>query len=183
MGVGRKPVPTEVKKRRGNPGKRSIKDAVVVEVAFPAKPEEDEWVPPPAPSQLGARGKQLWERAWRCARSYLAEIDTEVLVMACETADQRSRLLALIGAKEQRDLENAAKGVFGEKPLAWRDHVMLRSCESQLTQWLAMLAFSPTDRARLAFPEMIKNGDPIAAARKREQDRQEQYRRKFATSS
>lgn len=100
--------------------------------------------------------------------------------MACETADQRDRMLTIIRAKEAKDVADLQSGKDLDKPRAWRDHVMLRAAESQLTTWLSQLGFSPTERARLAFPETAAHGDPIEEARRREAARQEGYARRFA---
>lgn len=72
--TGRKPKPTEQKRRTGNPGKRALPEKAVVELLPAAVGIPD----PPRP--LSSAGRTLWERAWQSGRAWIAETDAELLL-------------------------------------------------------------------------------------------------------
>lgn len=145
--TGRPPKPTEVKRRTGNPGGRKLPDATVVELL----PAVDQTPEPARP--LSTAGRELWERAWRSGRAWLADTDTELLLITCEQLDERQvlrdRVLAL-----------------GD----WRERAGLRALDKEIAANLAMLGFSPVDRTRLGVAE-VKAQSALEEVRRRRAQR------------
>lgn len=85
---GRRPVPAERKARLGNPGKRPIPQAVaVIETTDILEP----------PKHLLSSGKRVWVQVNRFASTWVnKDLDTEVLTVACEVADDRERLKRIL---------------------------------------------------------------------------------------
>jgi hypothetical protein len=77
---------------------------------------------------------------WEAGRGWLAPSDLDLVLMLCETMDERvmMRLHVLRGGDD----------------FDWRDRVALRSLDDQVRSLLALLAFSPSDRSRLGFAEV-----------------------------
>jgi hypothetical protein len=131
-GSGRKPKPTEVKRRLGNPGKRALPKAEVI--ALPTAQE----APEPKRKLLRA-GLSLWEQIWTSGAVWLRpDMDEELCLMLCEMADEREFLRI-------HTLQN---------PDAWRERRALRELDRQITSMLGTIGFSPTDRARLGIGEV-----------------------------
>lgn len=131
-GSGRKPKPTEVKRKLGNPGKRALPKADVV--ALPTAQE-----PPTPKRKLLRAGESLWEQIWRSGAIWLRpDMDYEMVLMLCEMADEREFLRI-------HTLQN---------PDAWRERRALRELDRQITSLLGTIGFSPTDRARLGIGEV-----------------------------
>lgn len=131
-GSGRKPKPTELKRRLGNPGKRALPKAEVV--ALPYAQE----APVPRRKLLRA-GEALWEQIWCSGAIWLRpDMDYEMCLMLCEMADEREflRIHTL------------------QTPDAWRERRALRELDKQITSMLGSIGFSPTDRARLGIGEV-----------------------------
>ena len=132
-GSGRKPKPTEVKQRLGNPGKRKLPPRGEV-IALPGV----QTAPEPKRTLLRA-GLALWEDVWLSGAVWLKpDMDHEVVLMLCEMVDEREFLRV-------RTLQN---------PDAWRDRRALRELDKQITSMLGSIGFSPTDRARLGIGEV-----------------------------
>lgn len=130
-GSGRRPKPTEQKRRIGNPGKRKLPEAEII-VAFPAH----EKVEPLRP--LGTFGLALWERVWSAGAGWIKQsIDAELVQMVCEQVDERTRLRTVV-------LQDASD---------WRSRRALRELDRQIASLLGQLGFSPTDRAGLGVGE------------------------------
>jgi hypothetical protein len=129
--VSRTPVPTERKRLLGNPGKRALPATVAV---LPAIDE-----PPEPPRPLGPEGRKMWTRVWEYGRAWVAPgSDLDFVLMLCESMDERVmlRVAVLRGTGD------------------WRDRVALRNLDEQITNMLARLAFTPTDRTKLGFAEV-----------------------------
>lgn len=126
------PTPTEVKRRRGNPGKRPLAKPGAL-VALPAATE------PPTPARpLGPEGKRLWDRMWTNGAVWVSpNTDSELVLMTCEAMDERVSLRVQV----LRDGE-------------WRDRVALRALDTQLESMLSALGFSPVSRTRLGVAEV-----------------------------
>jgi len=129
--TGRKPKPTEQKRRTGNPGKRALPEKAVVELLPAAVGIPD----PPRP--LSSAGRSLWERAWQSGRAWLAETDAELLLLVCEQLDERQMLRVQV----------LREG-------GWRDRAGLRALDKEISDNLGMLGFTPVDRARLGVAEV-----------------------------
>ena len=147
--TGRPPKPTEVKRRTGNPGGRKLPDKNVVELL----PASD--VPPEPARPLSTAGRELWERAWRSGRAWLADTDSDLLLLVCEQLDERQ--LLLLSVLREGD---------------WRERAGLRALDKEIAANLAMLGFSPVDRTRLGVAE-VKARSALEEVRRRRAERNE----------
>lgn len=131
------PKPNEVKRKLGNPGKRSLPQKTNL-IALPMATE-----PPPPPRPLGPEGLKLWNRIWEQARTWISPYsDLEMVTLLCESMDERSQLRL-----------NVLRGT-GD----WRDRVALRSLDGQLHSMLSLLGMSPIDRSKLGVAEVTAKG-------------------------
>ena len=147
--TGRPPKPTEVKRRTGNPGGRKLPDTTVVELL----PAVDQ-IPEPA-RPLSTTGRELWERAWRSGRAWLADTDSELLLITCEQLDERQMLRVRVLREHD-----------------WRERAGLRALDKEIAANLAMLGFSPVDRTRLGVAE-VKAQSALEEVRRRRAQRNE----------
>ena len=81
---------------------------------------------------LGAAGLALWGRIWAANDGTLLNIDSHVVQMLCECADERQLLRTRVF-------------VEGE----WRDRVALRTLDAEIEKMLTMLGLNPLARHRL----------------------------------
>jgi P27 family predicted phage terminase small subunit len=139
MTAGRPPVPTERKRRLGNPGKRALPDAGKV-VALP--PVADD-----TPEHLGPAGGAVWRLVVDECK-WLAETDRPALVMVCEKFDRRQDFLAR--------LESTEPVLYTDKGYAYANPLvgMLSTLETEIAKLLAALGMTPTDRSRLGVAEV-----------------------------
>jgi len=129
---GRPPKPVEQKRLLGNPGRRPLPD--VAEVAVIAGASS---VPEPARS-LGSDGFTMWHRVWSAGIPWLSpHTDVELLLMLCESVDERTALL-------ERVLSSGDNS----------DRRALRALNSEISSALSLLGFTPTDRTRLGLAEV-----------------------------
>ena len=135
---GRKPKPIEQKVRLGNPGKRALPKSSVSRIA-----PVGSVIPEPHRCLVdGGDGQVLWRMLWTSGLGWLYQgADSELVLQACEFADERQLLRGLV-------LADAAD---------WRARAGLRILEKQMQRVLGELGFSPTDRARLGLGEVKKN--------------------------
>jgi phage terminase small subunit len=130
------PKPNELKRRLGNPGKRSLPDLKSI-VTLPMANET-----PTPPRPLGVEGLKLWNRIWDSGKTWISpDTDIELVTILCESMDERTqlRLTVLRGTD-------------------WRDRVALRSLEAQLVSILSTLGLNPTQRGRLGVAEVKARG-------------------------
>lgn len=133
---GRPPVPTELKRARGNPGKRSL--PAVGEVVPLARADG----PVEPIRELGPTGRLLWDRLWTAGLRWISPTtDLELMQMLCETLDERNALRIHV-------LRQGAAATP-------KDRGALRQIDRQLLEMLSLLGFTPTDRARLGLAEVI----------------------------
>ena len=129
---GRPPKPVEQKRMLGNPGKRPLPSGEGVVIL----PRADGTPEPPRP--LGDAGSALWNRVWERGISWIsADVDIELLVMTCESMDERSDLMQVVRSE-------------GEG----RDRRALRALNSEIVSNLSLLGFTPADRSRLGVAEV-----------------------------
>lgn len=128
---GRKPKPIEQHIRLGNPSKKknlpTKKDLAKI-VGLPNA------VVPEPHRPLGQTGRGLWDQVWSSGAGWLSRgMDAEVVLLACELSDERTRLRVKLQ----------------QQPDAWRDRRALRELERQIVSLLSLIGFSPADRASL----------------------------------
>jgi hypothetical protein len=132
--VGRPPVPTEVKRLTGNPGKRALPSESTI-MMIPQAIE----APEPARPLL-KYGKELWDRVWESGIAWISpNSDIEILLMTCEMVDERWNLRVRVmtdnNPKDRRGLRELEKSIYSN---------------------LSLLGFTPTDRTRLGVAEVKK---------------------------
>jgi P27 family predicted phage terminase small subunit len=137
---GRRPKPTERKRRAGNPGKRRLPE--------PAQlvPATDR--PPKAPAGLQAPGKALWRGVWAEGSGWLAPTDAPLVRLLADNADEREALRSVV--EDEGHFFTTPKGYKALHPAVGQ----LRAVESQMISILSLLGFTPTDRARLGLAEV-----------------------------
>lgn len=146
------PVPTEIKRRRGNPGKRKL----------PSRSETVALVPadgiPPVPLTLGQHGRAYWDRAWRAAQAWLSpHLDIIAVESVCHLVDEIAEMRSTIakdGMTLAEPVVTPAGMVVGEKKTPHPLIKELRAAEKQLQSWLSTLGFDPTARSRLGLAEV-----------------------------
>lgn len=127
------PKPTEVKRKLGNPGKRTLPDHAKI-IALP----QSDNAPEPH-RQLFDAGLTLWNNVWSLGQTWISRnTDAELLLMTCEMIDERVRLRALVW----------------NNPEAWRERKALRELDKCITGNLSLLGFTPVDRTRMGVAEV-----------------------------
>ena len=145
---GRPRVPDADKRLRGNPGKRRLGPRPVVQdAALGCATEADEASKPHPPRPLGPHGADIWTRVLAAA-PWLTSADVEMLLMLCETADERT----MLRARTFRDGDRF-------------DRLAMRMLDRQVIALLSLLALSPPDRARLGLADVSAGGDELARLR------------------
>lgn len=165
---GRPPKPLELKRRTGNPGKRSL----------PAKSETVALRPadgiPPVPLSLGQPGRAFWDQAWTAAQAWLSPgLDTVAVESVCQLVDQIAEMRRLIvadGLVLEEPIVTPAGMVVGDKKTANPLLKELRAAEKQLQSWLSTLGFDPTARSRLGLAE-VKRQSALQQLLQHEQER------------
>jgi P27 family predicted phage terminase small subunit len=105
----------------------------------------------------------LWDHVWRHA-PWIAPSDVPLLTMLCRAADE---------IETWRELLKTEKLVTRTRAGARRVHpavTEIRTLERQMTTWLSLLGFTPTDRARLALGEVRAVGELFDFLAKRDRD-------------
>ncbi|WP_152521038.1 phage terminase small subunit P27 family [Nocardiopsis ganjiahuensis] len=135
--------PTELKRKRGNPGKESL----------PAKSDTASLAPadgiPPAPATLRPAGRAVWERLWTAGQAWLSpQTDLDVLTRLCEYHDERATLRAELDATGY--MVPGSMGQSRINPLVGA----IRVIESHMTNLEGLCGFNPSDRGRLGYAEV-----------------------------
>lgn len=139
MAVGRPPVPTERKRKLGNPGSRPLPDPDTVHDAVP--------VALAAPAHLGTVGAELYSRIVTGA-AWLADTDRPTLELLCEKVDRREDM------KHQLSLSELV--LFTDKMYAYPNPLvgMLSTIETEIAKLFGALGLTPTDRTRMGLAEV-----------------------------
>lgn len=141
---GPAPVPNEVKRRRGNPGKRALPDESKLQILPGSK------TAPEPPRPLGEVGLDFWTRTWEAGYVWLSpQSDVDLLLLTCEQLDERKALREYVLASDDP-----------------RSRAALRDIEKALVNAYSLLGFSPTDRTRLGVAE-VRVEDDLEAFRRR----------------
>lgn len=153
---GPPPVPNEVKRRRGNPGKRSLPKISDVHAVSQMAPQ--------APEHLGDDGQAVWQLMTdNCP--WIAESDRASMVLLAEKVDRRADFKAR--------LEKSDPVLYTDKGYAYANPLvgMLSTIENEISQLLGKLGLTPADRTRLGVAEVkAKNAfeEMLAKRAKRE---------------
>jgi hypothetical protein len=131
---GRPAKPIEQKRKLGNPGRRPLPKAGEIEIL-----EQADYIPAP-PRPLLEPGRTLWNRVWQAGVSWISpNTDIELLLMTCEMVDERwntrIKVMQTDNMQMARRLDNLSRIIAAN---------------------LAMLGFSPSDRARLGLAEVAR---------------------------
>ena len=146
---GRPPIPTELKRLRGTlrPG-RLPANAPLVALVEPVEA-------PGEPQGLSDGGLAFWEAAWGC--NWISQnSDYFLVLMTAEGLSERDSLRALL------DID----------PGNFRARSGLRELERQIVSQLALLGFTPSDRARLGLAE-VKKESKLEELLRRKDERQQ----------
>lgn len=155
MSIGRPPVPTERKRRLGNPGQRPLPAASEVATVTP--------VSVAVPAHLGEAGADLWQRVTASA-VWLAETDKPTLELLCEKVDRREAMRAQLDASSEFVL-------YTDKMYAYPNPLvgMLSTIETEIAKLFGALGLTPTDRTRMGLAEVkAKNAFEEMMAKQRE---------------
>lgn len=139
MVVGRPPVPTERKRKLGNPGARPLPDPAAVHDAAP--------VALAAPPHLGPVGAELYSRIVTGA-AWLADTDCPTLELLCEKVDRREDM--------KSQLSRSELVLFTDKAYAYPNPLvgMLSTIETEIAKLFGALGLTPTDRTRMGLAEV-----------------------------
>lgn len=139
MPAGRPPVPTERKRKLGNPGQRSMPDLADTHAVAP--------VTDTAPAHLGPTGADMYRRVTSGA-AWLAETDKPTLELLCEKVDRREQMKAQLA---RSDLV-----LFTDKMYAYPNPLvgMLSTIETEIAKLFSALGLTPTDRTRMGLAEV-----------------------------
>lgn len=141
---GPAPIPNEVKRRRGNPGKRALPKEGNLQILPGSK------TAPPPPRPLGEAGMSLWTRTWEAGYTWISpQSDVDALLLACENADEQAFLRQLVLEGGDPSLRN-----------------QLRALEKQMITLYSLLGFTPTARTALGVAE-VRVEDDLEAFRRR----------------
>ena len=128
-GSGRKAKPIEQKQRLGNLGKRKLPQRNADVYLLPVYD-----IPEPHRPLATNFGKRMWDAVWTSGASWLKpEMDSELVLMACEAIDERVYL-------RNQVMINSAN---------WRERRGLRDLDKQIASLLGQIGFAPSDRAAL----------------------------------
>jgi P27 family predicted phage terminase small subunit len=144
---GRPAKPTEAKRALGNPGKRKMAPAPTPETALAVISDR---IPDP-PDKLGDVGRDVWRYVWEGGRRWLSEAQDAVLIARlAEKLEEVANLRAFLGDRVENRWYKTANGQIVTHPAVKQ----IDQADAQITAWLSMLGFSPSDRARLGLAEI-----------------------------
>lgn len=139
MPAGRPPVPTERKRKLGNPGQRPIPALADTTAVAP--------VTESAPVHLGEAGQEMYRRIVAGA-AWLAETDKPTLELLCEKVDRREQM--------KQQLSRSDLVLFTDKMYAYPNPLvgMLSTIETEIAKLFSALGLTPTDRTRMGLAEV-----------------------------
>jgi P27 family predicted phage terminase small subunit len=167
MGTGGRPgrpaKPVEVRRRQGNPGKRPLPAAPTPETSLA---NVDENSLPPTPDRLGEVGAGYWVRLWSAGRRHLSEQhDSALLLEMCVAFEDLWRLQDWLGSDVSRRWYETANGQIVTHPAVKQ----IDQIRAQLTTWLSLIGFTPSDRSRLGLLE-VRVANELDEFRRRKRD-------------
>lgn len=163
---GRPPKPTEVKRNLGNPGKRELPD--VPQPSSNKRLKAVSNIPKP-PRELGKKGKLMWTTVWEAGQQtkHIAPLhDAQLILMLCHAVDEADFLRTELASGNVDRVYLMSNGAYAPHPYVKE----LANLRTQITAWLSMLGFSPTDRARMGIGEVVEDS-PLDELEKRRLNR------------
>lgn len=156
VGRGKKREPTEVKRKKGTlVGGAPTPDVALIVVRGDALPA--------APLAYDAVASGLWYEIWEAGRRHLSEQHDRVLVdRVCRKLSLIARLEAWLDEDDTRRWYTTANGQTVTHPAVKQ----IEQADAQVTAWLSLLGFTPSDRARLGLAE-VRIADALDEFRKR----------------
>ena len=147
-GGGRKAEPIEKKRLRGARIRNGLPAVPVPEFALATVGLADL---PKAPDTLDAYGAAYWSMFWDAGRRHLSEKHDSALVeLLCQQVENVARINAWLAKDVTRQFYSTANGQLVTHPLVKQKQESL----AQITAWLSLLGFTPSDRARLGLAEI-----------------------------
>ena len=163
---GRPPKPTEVKRNLGNPGKRELPD--VPQPSSNKRLKAVSTIPKP-PRELGRKGKLMWTTVWEAGQQtkHIAPLhDAQLILMLCHAVDEADFFRTELASGNVERVYLMSNGAYAPHPYVKE----LGNLRTQITAWLSMLGFSPTDRARMGIGEVVEDS-PLDELEKRRMNR------------
>ena len=148
VGRGGKPQPAEVQRAKGNTAKKKLApppdpSTSLANVNGDAVPAAPEW--------CDAYGTAVWQSVWRAGRRHLSEQHDEILIsLLVERLQDRRTIRDWLGDHPENRWYVTANGQVVTHPAVKQ----IEQIDAQVTGWLSMLGFSPSDRARLGLAEI-----------------------------
>jgi len=147
-GGGRKAEPIEKKRLRGARVRNGLAAMPVPEFALATISLTDL---PAAPAGLGEYGRAYWTMFWDAGRRHLSEKHDSALVQKlCAAIEQVALIEQWQGSDVTRWFYETANGQLVTHPLIKQKSEL----NAQITAWLSLLGFTPSDRARLGLAEI-----------------------------
>lgn len=147
-GGGRKAEPIEKKRLRGARVRNGLAAMPVPEFALATISLTDL---PVAPEGLGEYGRAYWTMFWDAGRRHLSEKHDSALVQKlCAAIEQVALIEQWQGSDVTRWFYETANGQLVTHPLIKQKSEL----NAQITAWLSLLGFTPSDRARLGLAEI-----------------------------
>ena len=147
-GRGKKREPIEKKRLRGARIRNGLAAVPVPEFALATVSLTD--LPKP-PATLGVCGQAYWTMFWDAGRRHLSEKHDSALVeKLCNAIEEVAFINVWLGHDVTRRFYETANGQMVTHPLVKQKSEL----NAQITAWLSLLGFTPSDRARLGLAEI-----------------------------
>jgi P27 family predicted phage terminase small subunit len=147
-GGGRKAQPIEKKRRSGARIRNGLAAVPVPEFALATIHLTDL---PDAPTSLSECGRAYWTMFWDAGRRHLSEKhDSALIEKLCNAIEEVAFINVWLGHDVTRRFYETANGQIVTHPLVKQKSEL----NAQITAWLSLLGFTPSDRARLGLAEI-----------------------------
>lgn len=154
---GPAPTPTEIKRRKGNPGRRPLNDRE-------PRPKEGT---PTCPAWIKGEAKAEWKRIVPALREIgvLTLVDRAALAAYCQAWAELvdcTKVLQAEGRVAKEPIVDKEGEHIGDKIRAHPIVRMQRDAFSRLKTFLAEFGLTPASRSRIKVPEAPSEVDPLA---------------------
>ena len=147
VGRGGKSQPAEVQRAKGNTAKKKARPAPTPEIALDVVSASA----PVAPDWCDDYGVAVWDAIWVAGRRHLSEKHDVLLIsLLVERLQDRRVIRGWLGDHPENRWYVTANGQVVTHPAVKQ----IDQIDAQVTGWLSMLGFSPSDRARLGLAEI-----------------------------